>query len=238
MWAKPLPENAKIPLPVNVRRLKRVCFRFLPFSSSLWMSAPQASPPPPPPPKKKWLKIRWYRRRKGFQKHLEEIGFWDRHLCFFYIVLVYYYSLFWYTICHPFTDHLTVFGLFSREHFSNQYFLLLQTTTLTAAFVEWVDFLYIQLGKSISLAKWFCGVFNRSYSSFAIPREAVHTIMHNTVVVVRHVEGVYPASVVFVEVVWLAWSTEMLWRQIFHFYLNVVGKPTRRECMCSNMWVI
>ena len=193
---------------------------------------------PPPHPKKKWLKIRWYRRRKGFQKNLEEIGFWDRHLCFFYIVLVYYYSLFWYTICHPFTDHLTVFGLFSREHFSNQYFLLLQTTTLTAAFVEWVDFLYIQLGKSISLAKWFCGVFNRSYSSFAIPREAVHTIMHNTVVVVRHVEGVYPASVVFVEVVWLAWSTEMLWRQIFHFYLNVVGKPTRRECMCSNMWVI
>ena len=193
---------------------------------------------PPPHPPKKWLKIRWYRRRKGFQKNLEEIGFWDRHLCFFYIVLVYYYSLFWYTICHPFTDHLTVFGLFSRDHFSNQYFLLLQTTTLTAAFVEWVDFLYIQLGKSISLAKWFCGVFNRSYSSFAIPREAVHTIMHNTVVVVRHVEGVYPASVVFVEVVWLAWSTEMLWRQIFHFYLNVVGKPTRRECMCSNMWVI
>ena len=234
MWAKPLPENAKIPLPVNVRRLKRVCFRFLPFSSSLWMSAPQASPPP----QKKVTKNTLVQEKKRISKKFRGNRFLNRHLCFFYIVLVYYYSLFWYTICHPFTDHLTLFGLFSREHFSNQYFLLLQTTTLTAAFVEWVDFLYIQLGKSISLAKWFCGVFNRSYSSFAIPREAVHTIMHNTVVVVRHVEGVYPASVVFVEVVWLAWSTEMLWRQIFHFYLNVVGKPTRRECMCSNMWVI
>ena len=147
MWAKPLPENAKIPLPGDVRRSKRLCFSFLPFGSSLLMSAPQP-------------------------------------------------------------DHLTVFGLFSRGHFGNQYFLLLQTTPLTAAFVEWVDFLYIQLGKSISLAKWSCRVFNRSYSSFAIPREAVHTIMHNTVVVVRDEEGVYLASVVFVEVVWLAWSRE------------------------------
>ena len=204
------------------------------------MSAPQPSPHPPPPKKKVTKNTLVQEKKRISKKNLEEIGFWERHFCFFYIVLVYYYSLFWYTICHPFTDQwsLTVFALFSRGHFSNQYFLLLQTTPPTAAFVEWVDFLYIQLGKSISLAKWSCGVFNRSYSSFAIPREAVHTIMHNTVVVVRHVEGVYPALVVFVEVVWLAWSREILWRQIFHFYLNVVGKPTRRECMCSNMWVI
>lgn len=208
MWAKPLPENAKIPLPGDVRRSKRLCFSFLPFGSSLLMSAPQP-PPTPPPPKKKWLKIRWYRRRKGFlKKTLQEIGFWERHFCFFYNRLPDFLHLHCYMICHPFTDHLTVFGLFSRGHFGNQYFLLLQTTPLTAAFVEWVDFLYIQLGKSISLAKWSCRVFNRSYSSFAIPREAVHTIMHNTVVVVRDEEGVYLASVVFVEVVWLAWSRE------------------------------
>ena len=49
MWAKPLSENAKIHLPGDVRRSKRLCFSFLPFGSSLLMSAPQ----PPPPPKKK-----------------------------------------------------------------------------------------------------------------------------------------------------------------------------------------
>ena len=47
MWAKPLSENAKIHLPGDVRRSKRLCFSFLPFGSSLLMSAPQ-----PPPPKK------------------------------------------------------------------------------------------------------------------------------------------------------------------------------------------
>ena len=51
MWAKPLSENAKIHLPGDVRRSKRLCFSFLPFGSSLLMSAPQPAPPPLPPQK-------------------------------------------------------------------------------------------------------------------------------------------------------------------------------------------
>ena len=209
MWAKPLSENAKIHLPGDVRRSKRLCFSFLPFGSTLLMSIPHP-PPPPPQKKKKWLKIRWYRRRKGFQKKNFRGNRFLRATFLFLLQQAtwFFTSTLLYDLSPFHRPLITVFGLFSRGHFGNQYFLLLQTTPLTAAFVEWVDFLYIQLGKSISLAKWSCRVFNRSYSSFAIPREAVYTIMHNTVVVVRDVEGVYPASVVFVEVVWLAWSRE------------------------------
>lgn len=201
MWAKPLPENGKIPLPGDVRRSKRLCFSFLPFGSSLLMSAPQ--PSPPLPPQKKVTKNTLVQEKKRISKNNFR---GNRFLRAIFLFLLQQAT--WFFTSTLLYDLSPFHGLVSRGHFGNQYFLLLQTTPLTAAFVEWVDFLYIQLGKSISLAKWSCRVFNRSYSSFAIPREAVYTIMHNTVVVVRDVEGVYPASVVFVEVVWLAWSRE------------------------------
>ena len=65
MWAKPLSENAKIHLPGDVRRSKRLRFSFLPFGSSLLMSAPQ---PPPPPPKKEVTKNTLVQEKKRIFK--------------------------------------------------------------------------------------------------------------------------------------------------------------------------
>ena len=74
MWAKPLSENAKIHLPGDVRRSKRLCFIFLPFGPPLLIRAPKPSPPPPPQKVTKSTLVQ-EKKRISKKKSLEEIGF-------------------------------------------------------------------------------------------------------------------------------------------------------------------
>ena len=74
MWAKPLSENAKIHLPGDVRRSKRLCFSFLPFGSSLLMSAPQPAPPRPLPPKKVTKNTLVQEKKRIFKKNFRGNG--------------------------------------------------------------------------------------------------------------------------------------------------------------------
>ena len=74
MWAKPLSENAKIHLPGDVRRSKRLCFSFLPFGSSLLMSATQP-PPPPLPPTKGTKNALVQEKKRIFKKNFRGNGF-------------------------------------------------------------------------------------------------------------------------------------------------------------------
>ena len=103
--------------------------------------------------------------------------------------------------------------LFQNEQqpfpYRNWLLIVLKIKWLTAAFIQRIDFLDINLSEAISLTKCPCRVFDWPQGGFSILGEAIRSIMHDAIIIVWKLECVDFASVVLVKIVCLTWKRDI-----------------------------